>query len=234
MPEPSLNQAYATLGLEPDCPWDDVRRQHKRLAFAWHPDRHVATPDANKALERAKEINAAFEVLSKYYRAQARAEHHVPETDARPEHPTAQDLPPFPPEISRSPATHATSTSVLAAVSISVLVFWALARLAVEPVAEVAPGSLMDNVTGANGAPYGGGSTGMTEGGFDGLRTDANTGDKQITYGSTRDEVRRILGAPAAEGDAQWTYGPSQIYFKDGRVSGWYLSPLQPLKVKEK
>jgi hypothetical protein len=58
--------------------------------------------------------------------------------------------------------------------------------------------------------------------------------DQRVTYGSTREEVRRILGAPAAEGDAQWTYGPSQIYFEDGRVSGWYISPLQPLRVRER
>lgn len=279
----SIPRAYATLGLQPGCSWEEVRQQHKRLAFAWHPDRHVATPDPGAIEERAKEINAAFDLLSSYYRARERASEYAPQAHSLPEQPATPDQR-YGPEKSQAPATHSTGTYVLAAVGIAAMAFWLLARLATEPDAEVAPESHADDPHRQEGARHTEPSSTMMAGGFDRLRVGANTqevlrsigvptqvagdvwrydtgqvffrngvvthwqiaagasssgdlspigADERVTYGSTRADVRRILGAPAAEGGAQWTYGPSQIYFEDGRVSGWYISPLQPLKVKE-
>jgi len=280
----SVSQAYATLGLHPGCSWEEVRQQYKRLAFTWHPDRHIATPDPGAIEERAKEINAAFDVLSSYYRARERAREYPPQGHSPPEQPATSEQP-YAPEKSHAPAMHSTGAYVLAAVGIVAMAFWILARLAIEPDAESAAGSHAGIPMLSDDARHPEPPSGTMAGDFGGLRVGANTQevlravgvpaqiagdewrydagrvffrngvvthwqvaagsspggslspvgvDERVTYGSTRADVRRILGAPAAEGDTQWTYGPSQIYFEDGRVSGWYISPLQPLKVTER
>jgi hypothetical protein len=47
--------------------------------------------------------------------------------------------------------------------------------------------------------------------------------------GSTKDEVRSILGTPVTETENVWDYGPSRVYFEHNRVVRWETSPLQPL-----
>jgi hypothetical protein len=51
--------------------------------------------------------------------------------------------------------------------------------------------------------------------------------------GSTRDEVRSVQGIPLHESENVWDYGLSRVYFdRNGRVSHWKESPLNPLHVK--
>ncbi len=54
-----------------------------------------------------------------------------------------------------------------------------------------------------------------------------------IDVGSSAAEVLRIQGEPLFRSATRWDYGPSHIEFRDDRVSGWYSSPLRPLRVKE-
>lgn len=48
--------------------------------------------------------------------------------------------------------------------------------------------------------------------------------------GSTKAEVRALQGKPLMEWDSVWEYGTSKVYFDGDRVSGWYGSPLNPLR----
>jgi hypothetical protein len=50
--------------------------------------------------------------------------------------------------------------------------------------------------------------------------------------GSTKAEVRDLQGSPPFETEHVWEYGPSRVYFKNNRVSGWHESPLHPLKLR--
>lgn len=52
-----------------------------------------------------------------------------------------------------------------------------------------------------------------------------------IQKGSTMAQVRAVQGDPIRANDSVWEYGPSRIYFKDGRVVSWHESPLLPLRV---
>lgn len=56
---------------------------------------------------------------------------------------------------------------------------------------------------------------------------------KSATFGIGSDKatVLTIQGAPIRESAAAWEYGPSRIFFRGNRVSGWHESPLHPLKV---
>ncbi len=53
-----------------------------------------------------------------------------------------------------------------------------------------------------------------------------------FTLGSTRAEVRTLQGEPEQVRTGVFRYGFSQVYFKDGVVSGWHQSPGDVLNVQ--
>jgi hypothetical protein len=55
----------------------------------------------------------------------------------------------------------------------------------------------------------------------------------RLAVGMDHPQARRILGDPESEHAARWDYGPSWVEFRCGKVTGWYSSPLRPLKVDE-
>jgi hypothetical protein len=65
---------------------------------------------------------------------------------------------------------------------------------------------------------------------------DTTLDDSRITgidIGRTKAEVRSIQGKPLIEHENEWDYGASKIYFRNGRVSGWYSSEFSPLKIEK-
>ncbi len=50
--------------------------------------------------------------------------------------------------------------------------------------------------------------------------------------GSTKAEVRAIQGPPTEAGENIWSYGPSRVYFVEGRVATWYGDPERPLRAE--
>lgn len=57
---------------------------------------------------------------------------------------------------------------------------------------------------------------------------------ERIKLGFSVHDVRRIQGDPIKSTDTEWDYGVSKIYFVDGKVAGWFNSPLNPLKISER
>ncbi len=51
-----------------------------------------------------------------------------------------------------------------------------------------------------------------------------------FTVGSTKDEVLAVQGTPTSLSDTQWGYGLSHVSFQGGRVTTWYISPVNSLK----
>jgi hypothetical protein len=61
-PDETLRQDYANLEVPFGADMDTVRRSYKRLILRYHPDKHSASPEAQRvALEISKKINASFE-----------------------------------------------------------------------------------------------------------------------------------------------------------------------------
>jgi hypothetical protein len=56
---------------------------------------------------------------------------------------------------------------------------------------------------------------------------------KTFGVGSTKAEVKAVQGNPLSENDTRWDYGLSQVFFQDGRVTGWHEYPLNPLKTRK-
>jgi DnaJ like chaperone protein len=68
-PEQRLNDAYTALGLTPDAGVSDIKRAYRKLMSENHPDKLAARglPESMRkvAEERARELNAAYDVLKK-------------------------------------------------------------------------------------------------------------------------------------------------------------------------
>jgi DnaJ like chaperone protein len=66
---PSLDDAYAALGVSPDAPDSEVKRAYRRLMSENHPDKLSArgVPDEmlRLATEKSQEIQAAYEMVRK-------------------------------------------------------------------------------------------------------------------------------------------------------------------------
>ncbi|MGI9534054.1 MAG: molecular chaperone DnaJ [Thermodesulfobacteriota bacterium] len=52
---------YEVLGIEKSAGIEEIKRTYKKLAFEYHPDRN---PEDGAALERFKELNEAYQILS--------------------------------------------------------------------------------------------------------------------------------------------------------------------------
>ena len=52
---------YKVLGLSREASQDDIRKAHRKLVRKYHPD---ANPEDPRAVERFKEVQQAYEVLS--------------------------------------------------------------------------------------------------------------------------------------------------------------------------
>jgi len=54
----AMTTIYATLGVQPDAPLDEIKRAYRRAAMKWHPDRNPG---------REAEAYAAFQEISEAY-----------------------------------------------------------------------------------------------------------------------------------------------------------------------
>ena len=55
---------YTILGVRQNATFEEIRREYKKLAFKWHPDRNSETEEKKIFAEKKfKEINAAYNIL---------------------------------------------------------------------------------------------------------------------------------------------------------------------------
>jgi len=57
-----LKNYYAILGIKEGASLQEIKKAYKRSVKKWHPDFH---PDEPECLEKIKDINEAYEVLSR-------------------------------------------------------------------------------------------------------------------------------------------------------------------------
>jgi molecular chaperone DnaJ len=57
-----MQSPWATLGVSPETPQDEVKKAYKKLALKYHPDRN---PGDGAAEEKFKEVTAAYEAITK-------------------------------------------------------------------------------------------------------------------------------------------------------------------------
>ncbi len=56
---------YKVLGISPNASDDEVKKAYRELARKYHPDNYVNNPLADLAQEKMKEINEAYDQITK-------------------------------------------------------------------------------------------------------------------------------------------------------------------------
>ena len=75
----SLEKYYGVLGLRPDASEQEVKNAYRDLAKVWHPDRFAHDPRLQqKAQEKLKEINEAYEEINSPASGRRRARRPAP------------------------------------------------------------------------------------------------------------------------------------------------------------
>lgn len=201
---------YQELGLSADCTLEEFKFAYRKRVGALHPDRANGDADAGHGLPR---LNALYTRAMEFQRRHGRlpgAAQPVtaPPTPLRtPSRPVATP----PPDRARAAAASPRRSRmplllVLAAV---LVVAWLWAN---PPVFESAAPERTASQRALGDAP------------------DAPV-PRTFELGTPAPRVRALQGAPFGSRDDHWDYGPSWVQFRCGVVSGWYSSPLRPLKV---
>ena len=60
-----MNDPYRTLGVSPSASDDEVKKAYRDLARKYHPDNYHDNPLADLAQEKMKEINEAYDAITK-------------------------------------------------------------------------------------------------------------------------------------------------------------------------
>lgn len=60
-----MNDPYSVLGIKPEATDEEVKQAYRTLARKYHPDNYQDNPLADLAEEKMKEINEAYEAITK-------------------------------------------------------------------------------------------------------------------------------------------------------------------------
>ena len=60
-----MNDPYSVLGVSPNASDEEIKKAYRELARKYHPDNYQNNPLADLAEEKMKEINAAYEQITK-------------------------------------------------------------------------------------------------------------------------------------------------------------------------
>ena len=60
-----LNDPYSVLGVSPNASDEEIKKAYRELARKYHPDNYQNNPLADLAEEKMKEINEAYETITK-------------------------------------------------------------------------------------------------------------------------------------------------------------------------
>ena len=60
-----MKDPYSILGVSPNASPDEVKKAYRELARKYHPDNYQNNPLADLAEEKMKEINEAYDAITK-------------------------------------------------------------------------------------------------------------------------------------------------------------------------
>jgi hypothetical protein len=227
-----LGEAYRVLELTPGANEEAVRDARKLLAKVWHPDRYANDPALEKrAQQKLADINTAFEAIrdAKFPPGTA-AKPVAVATAAKPE-PAPAPPPAAGSNIELVPRRRVRwSVILLLLVAVGIGAYFAILKLgatadSVSPDAAttVPPPPAADAATPADDAA---------------AVTPPPAADAAVPatatfgLGATQAEVLAVMGVADTLDHTfdQWRYGFSIIYFKEGKVTGWWKRD-RPLRV---
>lgn len=238
--EQDYGRYYRVLGLQPGCEWKAVRSAYRKKVAIWHPDR---LPDIEGIRESAeakfKDVSIAYQAISTYYHETGMMpevgffdieEDLPPPMSATESVNDYDDYVPPPPRRQKRRRRLPMSWVVMGLLVIFFFVYlmsiqsWdqrsAADREAVleqRAKVEASAASSRPSVIGQRLPPIG--------------ESNRDKGPR-LRKGMSKDVVLSIQGEPILMTADTWDYGISKIYFRGEVVSGWYSSPLDPLRVE--
>lgn len=66
-----MSDPYSVLGVKPEASDEEIKRAYRELARKYHPDNYQNNPLADLAEEKMKEINEAYDAITKQRRRRA-------------------------------------------------------------------------------------------------------------------------------------------------------------------
>jgi hypothetical protein len=201
---------YQQLGLRPDSSIEELKLAYRRRVADLHPDRPRNAKGANAEVagERLRQLTALYGSATAFHRRHGR----LPGAGIA-ARPMPSPAPPAPVGRVGRPWTGRTLVLILAVMLGLACATWWLADAGDEGDA----GGTGDEIPSTPAA----GLASLADGDAAGL---------VLKLGLSRSDVLEIEKAPISQGDDRWDYGPSWIAFERGKVSGWYSSPLRPLR----
>lgn len=220
-----LVEAYRILEVAPGSAKEAIREARNVLAKVWHPDRHATDPKVHdRAAAKLLQINEAYAAIEKAgfpteipparpsFTTYPSREAPPMTAKPRPEPRPSQEV-----DVARTRKNRATSrprgrglggylAGAAVAAGVGGFIYWK-AKATPAPVVTTEPAPVPAPVVSTDG----------------------------FTIGSTRDEVRKIMGPPTSIDHTfgeRWSYGMAEVEFRDGVVYAWRSSAFDKLKVK--
>ncbi len=247
-PKVPLENDFRTLGLEPGAKTSEVKRAYRSLAKKWHPDRHQLEPREarTRAEKKFREIDEAYRRISKARGNISPVQQGGDSGAPKPEAPSHTGKSGTAVSAWRLRAAKffeaafrfirkarfqtrllsgARPTPILAAalfILIILIVFLPLHSpippdQSIEELQKLMPAPPRQVVSPSVRPP----ETAAIPPVFHPALPEPETPANYFTLGSTASRVLRVQGRPTQVLGDTWTYGVSEVHFKNGRVSGY-------------
>lgn len=208
---------YALLNIPPDATWRDLRTAYRSQMRKWHPDRFPEdSSDRERAEERTKSINYAYDQLARYHREHGQ----LPLT---PTHVTATES--VSPDTTVTPAPPTRPTSPTRSAFGSAQRLFTLGGIGLAAYVLIRAGIMSGDSDGTE-------STIDSQPPIPHLNSNEPAVKPIFGYGSTLGEVYTAQGIPTHTAGDVWHYGNSKVYFTNGVVIRWEEHPLHPLNTR--
>jgi hypothetical protein len=202
---------YQELGLRADCTLEEFKLAHRKRVGALHPDRAGGEAAAEHELPR---LNALYTRAMDFHRRHGRlpgAPQSAATATTGPRVPPRPAAPSMPTPDAAPAARRRNRLPVLLVLVAALVVAWLWANpVELEPAPGGMPAARPARTSVVPTRP-----------------AVAQT----FELGTPARRVRALQGAPLGGWEQHWDYGPSWVEFRCGVVTGWYSSPLRPLKV---
>jgi len=249
-------KCYDVLGVFHDDDWETVRLAYKKQIRRWHPDKFQDPEQKSIAELRSKELNQAFQMLDEYYRENGALPHDnsseagINLDDGNASSGAQMDTPYSTMQsgqfsISNTDDTFQSNsrtgkkrTIVLFIVAVGMYFIFEpeITSLMGPSKKETLPGEAQQSLIPENEFGHTNEllqpETSRYAGEDSNYKITPHGDSSLISIGSTKNEVLTIQGQPTRQTDASWEYGLSRIDFQNGRVVGWFESPMNPLRLE--
>lgn len=235
----SYEKCYQILNTKPDCDWHALRRKYKIQIQKWHPDRfEEGSTKKDAAEEKIKELNNAFQQLSKYYQKnktlprieknQSKTiEQNPTKTRPKPSPYTQHQKSGRPEKNSLKDKTPARVTILAGTIALIYFCFGISTDDNSKPFTTKKLQPIQNQQLEYNKKTT---TEPAINTHLDNEIAKSKSIDlKQFTYGSTIGDVIMIQGPPTKIVGDTWYYGESKIYFHKGIVKNWERKLGSPL-----